>query len=55
MNKPKNARVVNFFNLSICRISMVNAVDIHRCGGTATTGRIGLMLMKKAGAGSLGP
>jgi hypothetical protein len=55
VNKPKNAKVVNFFNLSICRISMVNAVDIPRCGGTATTGRIGLMLTKKAGVENSGP
>jgi hypothetical protein len=34
---------------------MVNAVDIPRCGGTATTGRIGLMLMKKVGVENSGP
>ncbi len=55
MNRAKNARVVDFFSLSICRVSMVNAVDIPRCGGTATTGRTGLMLTKKAGVGNLGP
>jgi hypothetical protein len=55
MSRPKNARAVNSSSLLTYRISMVNAVDIPRCGGTAKTGRIGLMLMKKVGAENLGP
>jgi hypothetical protein len=53
--QTQNARIVNFSNLLTCRTSMVNAVDIPRCGEITTTVRIGLMLTKKIGVGNLGP